>query len=101
MSHLGRIPHLARFLAALAVALLGLAVSVPAAFAMRVPAPGGSSGFSPTGPRPTLTHAVISSAMPGWQVTVIVAVVAVLAATIAIVVERARAARRIGTVPAT
>jgi uncharacterized membrane protein YhaH (DUF805 family) len=39
--------------------------------------------------------------MPGWQLTVIVAVVAALAATIAIVAERARAAHRTGIAPAT
>jgi hypothetical protein len=38
--------------------------------------------------------------MPGWQFALIVAVAAVLAAAIAIVVDRARAARRPGIVPA-
>ena len=56
MNHIRRIPHLAHFLAALACAMLGLAVSAPAAFAMRVPAPGGSPGVTPTGPGLTLTH---------------------------------------------
>jgi uncharacterized membrane protein YhaH (DUF805 family) len=101
MSHIHRISHLARFLAAFTGALLGLAVSAPAAFALRVPAPGGSSSVSPAGPSPTFTHTVVASGMPGWQITVIVAVVALLAATIAIVVDRARAARRTGMVPAT
>jgi hypothetical protein len=39
--------------------------------------------------------------MPGWQIAVIVAVVDLLAATIAIVLDRARAPRRTGIVPAT
>lgn len=100
MSHIHRIPHLVRFLAAFACAMLGLAVSAPAAFAMRVPAPGGSPGVAPTGPSPTFTHTVVASGMPGWQFALIVAVAAVLAAAIAIVVDRARAARRPGIVPA-
>jgi uncharacterized membrane protein YhaH (DUF805 family) len=101
MNHIRRIPHLARFLAAFACAMLGLAVSAPAAFAMRVPTPGGSPGVTPTGPGLTLTHTVVANGMPAWQLTVIVAVVAVLAATIAIVAERARAAHRTGIAPAT
>jgi hypothetical protein len=102
MNHVRRIPHLARFLGALAIAMLGLVVSAPAAFAMRVPAPGGSSSATPTGPSPTVTtHTVVAGGMAGWQIALIVAVVAVLAATIAIVVDRARAAHRTGIVPAT
>jgi uncharacterized membrane protein YhaH (DUF805 family) len=98
MNHIRRIPHLARFLAVFACAMLGFAVSAPAALAMRVPAPGGTTGVAPTGPSPTFTHTVVASGMPGWQITVIVAVVAVLAATIATLVDRARAARRSGIV---
>ena len=101
MHHIRRIPHLVRFLAAFVCAMLGLVVSTPAAFAMVVPAPGGSSSVAPTGPSSTFAHTVVASGMPGWQITVIVAVVAVLAATIAIAVDRARAARRTGIVPAT
>jgi len=100
MNHVRRIPHSIRFLAAFACAMLGLAVSAPAAFAMRVPASGGSSGVSPTSPSPTLTRAVAASGMTGWQIAVIVAVTAVVAATIAVVVDRARAAHRTQIVPA-
>ena len=101
MNHIRRIPHLARFLAVFAWAMLGLAVSAPAAFAMRVPAVSGTMDVAPTGPSPSLTHTVVASGMPGWQITVIVAFVAVFAATIAIVVDRARSAHRTGIVPAT
>lgn len=100
MRHIHRISHLARFLAAFACAILALVVSEPTAFAMRVPASGGSSGVAPTSPRPTFTHTVVSSGMPGWQIVVIVAVVALLSATIAVVVDRARAAHRTRLVPA-
>jgi hypothetical protein len=101
MSHIRRIPHLVRLLGALTISMLGIVVSAPAAFAMRVPAPGGSSGVAPTGPRPTFTHSVVASGLPGWQIAVIVAVVALLSATIAVVVDRARAAHRTGIVAAT
>ena len=100
MSHLRRIPHLARLLAAFACALLGLALSAPAAFALRVQAPGGTSGVGTTGSSPTFTRTVVSTGMPGWQVAVIVAVVAILAAAIAIAADRARGARRTRIAPA-
>jgi Flp pilus assembly protein TadD len=100
MNHLRRIRRLLRFLGALAMAMLGLVVSAPLAFAMRVPASGGSSSATATTPASTVTHTVVAGGMAGWQVAVIVAAVAVLAATIAIVVDRARAARRAGMLPA-
>lgn len=101
MNHFRRIPHLARFLGALAIAVVGLAASAPAAFALRVPAPGGTSSVTSAGTSPTFTHTIVANGMPGWQISVIIAAVAVLAATIAIVVDRARAAHRTGMVPAT
>ena len=101
MNLIRSIRHLSRLLTGFAGALLGLAVSAPAAFSMRLPNPGGASSVSPASPSPTFTHSVAASGMPGWQIAVIVAAVAVLAATIAIVVVRARAARRTEIVPAT
>jgi hypothetical protein len=100
MNRFRRVPHLVRVLVALAGAMLGLAVSAPAAFAMRM-ASGGYPTGALAGPRPTDTHPVVASGVTGWQITVIVAVVAVLAATIAIVVDRARASsHRTGMAPA-
>jgi len=81
--------------------MLGLVVSAPAAFAMRVPGSAGSSSPFPAGSSPSFTHTVVGSGVSGWQVALIVTVVAVLAATIAVVVDRARAAHRTGVVPAT
>ncbi len=102
MNHIHRIRHLASFLAAFACAMLGLVVSAPQAFALRVdPNLGGSSGAASAGPSPTIIHSAGASGMPGWQIAVIVAVVAVLAAAIAIAGDRARAAHRNVTVPAT
>lgn len=101
MSHIRRIPHLVRSLAAFTAAMLGVVVSTSGAFAMRVPAPGGSSSSFPAVPGPTVAHTVVASGVVGWQVAVIVVGVAVLAAIIAIAVDRARAAHRTGVVPAT
>ena len=101
MSHIRRISHPARLLATFACAILGLVVSAPAAFAMRVPASGGSSGVVPKSPHPTVTHALVAGGMPGWQIAVIVAMVALLSGTIAVVVDRARAGRRTRMAPAT
>ena len=47
------------------------------------------------------THTVVAGGMPGWQLAVIVAVAALLAATIAVFVYRARTAQRSRPVPAT
>lgn len=102
MNRFRRIPNLVRILVALTGSMVGLAVSAPAAFALRVQASGGFPSGALAGPRPTVTHPAVATGMTGWQIAVIVAVVAVLAATIAIIVDRARAAaHRTGMVPAT
>jgi len=100
MTHIRRIHHLALFLATFVGALVALAVSAPAAFALRIPE-AGETGAAPTLPSSTFTHTVVANGMPGWQITAIIAVVAVLAAAIAIAVDRARASHRTGMVPAT
>jgi hypothetical protein len=105
MSHVYRYRHVVRVLAAFACTLLGLAVSAPAAFAMRtgVEDSGGSPPPLPTGKDPTytLTHTVGTGGMPGWQLAVIVTVATLLVAMIAVVVHRVRAAQRNLVVPAT
>ena|SRR5579862_348879 len=96
------IAHLVSFLATCACATLGLVVAAPAAFAIRLdPTIGGSSGVAPTNPIPSVTRTVVTNGMPGWQITLIVAVVAVLAAAIAIIVDRKRSGHRTGIAPAT
>jgi hypothetical protein len=87
-------------LGALAGTLLGLVASAPAAFAIKVPATFGA-GAAPTGLSPTVPHAVVAGGMPGWQITVIVVLAALLAGTIAVIADRMRAARRSRVVPAT
>jgi hypothetical protein len=112
------IRHLRRIAAALvglAGALLAFAATAPAAFAVRVPTPGPAGyitpGAEPPGwnkhpPLPGLVvpqpahqapvpaHTVVVGGMPGWQIALIAIGAALLAATTAVLVDRARAARR-------
>ncbi len=109
MTHVHRIPRLtrhavsrlARFISAAVVAVIGLAAFAPKAFAMRIPAPGGSTAAPLFAPSTTVTHTVAAGGVSGWEVAAIVVVVAALAAIIAVVMDRARSARRTGAVPAT
>ena len=82
--------------AGLGAALLTSNAVSPAAYAIRVPAPGG-----PTGPvdAPSQLQTIAAGGMPGWQITLIAAGAAVVAAVAAVLLDRARAARRHLTVP--
>ncbi len=82
--------------AGLAVALLTSGAVSPAAYAIRVPAQGG-----PAGPLnvPPQIHTLTAGGMPGWQITLIAAGAAVFAAAAAVLLDRARTARRQLTVP--
>ena len=68
---------------------------VPAAFALRVPPPGGDGG----GARATQVHTIVTGGMPGWQITLIAVAAAVIAAAVAVILDRAWAARRHLTAP--
>ena len=90
------IRHMRRFVAVLAgfgAALLMLAAA-PAAFAMRLPPPGGPTGSSALPQIRTVTHTIVVGGMPGWQITLIAVGAALLAATMAVLADRTRAARR-------
>jgi hypothetical protein len=103
MNHIYRYRHVVRVLVVFACTLLGLAVSAPAAFAMRVEDSGGSPPPLPTGKGPTYTlpHTIVTGGMPEWQLAVIVAGAALLAALIAVVVHGVRTAHRARLAPAT
>jgi hypothetical protein len=82
--------HIRRILAAVATlagALLALAAA-PAAWAELPPYGGG----------PSSTHATVrvitTGGMPGWQIALIAAAAALAAATMAVLIDRARAARK-------
>ena len=47
-----------------------------------------------TTPPPAEVHTVVVGGMPGWQIALIAVVAALLAATVAVLADRARSARR-------
>jgi hypothetical protein len=86
---MNRISRIRRTLAVLAGALLASAGAAPAAFAMTEPPPGGSDGSS----APPVQLITVGG-MPGWQIALIALGAALFAAVAAVVLDRARAARR-------
>jgi hypothetical protein len=90
------IRRLTSVLAVLAGALIASAAAVPAAFATRVPPASGQDGPASA---PPPVHTLFAGGMPGWQITLIAAGAAVLAAAAAVLLDRARAARRHQTAP--
>jgi hypothetical protein len=94
-----RIRRAAATLTGLAVAWLGLAFSAPSAFAAYVPAGGDGWSASASGtvtPPPVVhvTRTIVAGGMPGWQIALIAAGAALLAAAVAVLADRARSARR-------
>jgi hypothetical protein len=95
MNHIRRI---AVMLAGLACALVACAASAPAVFAsVSVLPPPVSPGWNQL--PPVQIHTVVIGGMPGWQITVIAAGAALLAAATAVLLDRARATRRHITAP--
>ena len=89
-----------RFIGALA-GLAGLAAALvafgatPAFASLPVPDPGGPAGApAPPAPPVVQVHTIVVGGMPGWQITLIAVGAALLAATVAVLAYRARAARR-------
>jgi hypothetical protein len=86
-----------------ACALLAFAAAPPA-MAARIPDPGAGvpepypGANLPPAPVPPQIHAVtrtvLAGGMPGWQITLIAVGAALLAAVVAVLADRARAARR-------
>jgi hypothetical protein len=88
-----RLRQLGAVLAAVTCGLLASAMVVPAAFAV-VPGSGGS-GTNPATPVPATTVRVVTvGGMAGWQVTLIALGAALVAAAAAVLLDRARVARR-------
>ena len=86
--------RLAGVLAGLACALVALAVAAPASIASAPP-----PGISPATPvvapaAPAINQTVVAGGMPGWQIAAIAVGAAVLAAIAAVLLDRARIARR-------
>jgi hypothetical protein len=79
-------------IAAAAVALLAGILAAPAAFASEVPPPG--IGDTGTPPAPAVVHTVTVGGTPGWQIALFIVAAAVLAAAVAVVLDRTRSTRR-------
>ena len=78
------------------LAASALALGTAPAFATLLP-PGGGPGDPPLVPQHTApAHLAASGGMPSWQITLIAAGAAALAATLAVLLDRARTARRHG-----
>ena len=93
MNHIRRI---AAALTALTATLLATAAAAPAAFAMQVPPPG-ELGSNPVGHAPIApahTQTIVIGGMPGWQIALIAVGAALLAAVLAVLLDRTWAARR-------
>jgi hypothetical protein len=84
--------RLAAALAAVTCTLLASAAVMPAAWAVNEIPPGGPA-------QAPAVAAVAAGGMPGWQITLIALGAALVAATAAVLLDRARAARQ--TTPAT
>ena len=77
--------------ATLAGAVLAFAAA-PASFAMQVPPPGQGSGIAPP---PPPVRVIAEGGMPGWQIILIALAAALVAAATAVLLDHARAARKI------
>jgi hypothetical protein len=94
---MNRIQRCLAVLAGLAAALV-TCTAAAAAPATRVPPPGtGDPGNQPV---PPAVPAVIAGGMPGWQITLIAVGAALAAAALAVLIDRAWAARRRATATA-
>src|SRR5690348_5436077 len=92
-----RIQRCLGVLAALGTALCALAAAAPAALATSAPPDPNSPWVVP----PAAVHTIVTGGMPGWQITLIAAAAALAAAVAAVVLDRARIARRRMARPAT
>jgi hypothetical protein len=102
MNAIRRIRRLAGVLAAVITGLLASAAVATAAFAAG-PIPVGDGGDPPpVFPAPIHTITLVTGGgMPGWQITIIAIGAALLGATIAMLLDRARANRRNAVTTAT
>jgi hypothetical protein len=73
--------------------LVGIALFAPSALALVAPLGGASITVAPQ-PHSTVFHAVVAGGLAGWQITLIACGSALFSATVAVVVDHVRAARR-------
>jgi hypothetical protein len=91
MNHIRRIRRIAGALAGLACCL-GLALAAPAAFARPLPPFDVSGAVTTPAPPLVQVHTVVLGGMAGWQIVLIAVGAALVAAAIAVLLDRARTA---------
>jgi hypothetical protein len=93
MNSIHRIRRLAGVLAGV---LLASAAAAPSALAVNRPLPDGRPAFVPTYPATSpAPAAVVASGMAGWQIALIAIGAALIAATVAVILDRALVARKV------
>ena len=103
MKHIHLVRRTASVVVAICSGLLGFVLFAPSAFALmvnfrtyangRAPSPAGTQS-AVSQPHPTVVHTVVTGGMAGWLITLIAVGAALLAATVAVSMDRARGARR-------
>jgi hypothetical protein len=91
MNPIRTIRRVAVLLAGLGGAVLASIITATAAFATLPPLPGTDTHPAPA---PAQVHVVQAGGMPGWQISLIAVGAAILAAAIAVLLDRAWGARR-------
>ena len=89
--------HTIRIVLAVSALLGGLAVA-PAAFAAQTVRPG-DGGLAVDDPAPAVIHPTTVGGTPGWQIALFTVAAALLAAALAVTLDRARTARHRSLVP--
>jgi hypothetical protein len=85
--------HIRRITAVLAALAAAVLVATPAFAMTRVP--GGGAYVAPaSAPAQIQYRTIVAGGMPGWQIALIAAGAALLAATLAVLADRARTGRR-------
>jgi hypothetical protein len=92
MNPIRRIRRITAVLASLAAGLV--AFGATPAFAMRVPYPSDGSAPSAQVPAPAPVRIIVAGGMPSWQIALIAAGAALLAAAVAVLAYRAWTTRR-------
>ena len=91
MNHIHHLSRLVRILTVLGA--LGAALAVAPAALASVPPPGRHPRYLPVAPSPHPAHAAAAVGMAGWQIALIAVGAAILAAAVAVFLDRARARR--------
>jgi hypothetical protein len=99
MNPIRTIRRLAVLLAGLGGAVLAFLATASAAFAAVNPLPPGWNKHPPLAP--AHVHAALASGMPGWQIALIAVGAAIVAAVIAVLIDRAWTGRHHVTASAT